>query len=179
MKCEACAKREAAVAYTHIVDDIKKTIFLCPVCAEEKNIDPSAQPQAEAEDVPKLVKEVKAELTNLVEAEEVGGVSCAACGMGYDEFKKAGRLGCSDCYEAFAPQLERLLKRIHGADRHQGKGPVAARAERPPAPVAQPQATDQLDQLRDELAKAVSTEAFEEAAQLRDRIRDLEGEQRG
>jgi protein-arginine kinase activator protein McsA len=32
-----------------------------------------------------------------------------------------------------------------------------------------------LDQLRDELAKAVSAEAFEEAAQLRDRIRALEG----
>ena len=46
MKCEACAKREATVAYTHIVDDIKKTIFLCPVCAEEKNIAPPAQTAA-------------------------------------------------------------------------------------------------------------------------------------
>ena len=60
MKCEACAKREATVAYTHIVDDAKKTIFLCPVCAAEKNIEPAAEPQAKAEDVPELVKEVKA-----------------------------------------------------------------------------------------------------------------------
>ena len=29
MKCEACAKREATVAYTHIVDDVKKTQFVC------------------------------------------------------------------------------------------------------------------------------------------------------
>lgn len=180
MKCEACAKREATVAYTHIVADAKKTIFLCPVCAAEKNIEPAAEPQAKAEDVPELVKEVKAELANLVETEEVGSISCSVCGMGYGEFKKAGRLGCPDCYGAFAPQLERLLKRIHGADKHQGKGPIAARPE-PPAPAPQPQATDQLDQLdqlRDELAKAVSAEAFEEAAQLRDRILDLEGGQR-
>ena len=47
MKCEACAKREATVAYTHIVADAKKTIFLCPVCAAEKNIEPAARAQIE------------------------------------------------------------------------------------------------------------------------------------
>ena len=36
MKCETCIKREATVAYTHIVDDEKKTLFLCQVCADEK-----------------------------------------------------------------------------------------------------------------------------------------------
>jgi len=118
-------------------------------------------------------------LTNLAGAEDASSASCQACGMAYDEFKKAGRLGCTECYGAFAPQLERLLKRIHGAERHQGKGPIAARSESPPKPPSIDEVvttdTDTLDQLRDELAKAVSAEAFEEAAQLRDRIRALEG----
>ena len=29
MKCGVCAKREAVVAYTHIVDDVKQTLLLC------------------------------------------------------------------------------------------------------------------------------------------------------
>ena len=179
MKCETCAKGEATVAYTHIVDDTKKTLFLCEVCAEEKNIETAAPSEDKTKDVPVLVKEVKAELTNLAGAEDASSASCQACGMVYDEFKKAGRLGCTECYGAFAPQLEGLLKRIHGAERHQGKGPIAARSESSPKPTSIDEVvttdTNTLDQLRDELAKAVSAEAFEEAAQLRDRIRALEG----
>ena len=87
--------------------------------------------------------------------------------MSYEEFKKIGRLGCSHCYDAFASQLERLLKRIHGDDRHRGKGPIEAEQSA--------QGVDELEQLREELAQAVAEEAFEEAAQLRDRIRILKG----
>ena len=173
MKCETCAEREATVAYTHIVDDEKKTLFLCPVCTGKKNIEESAGPAAG--NVPELVKEAKVELTDLAEAEDAEGAQCPSCGMTYEEFKKAGRLGCSGCYEAFAPQLGRLLKRIHGANRHRGKGQIAVR---PSPPAEAPKAVaDELDQLRDELTKAVSAEAFEQAAQLRDQIRDLEGGQ--
>ena len=102
MKCETCAKGEAMVAYTHIVDDTKKTLFLCEVCAEEKNIETAASSEDKTKDVPVLVQEVKEELTNLAGAEDAGSASCQACGMAYDEFKKAGRLGCSECYGAFA-----------------------------------------------------------------------------
>ena len=179
MKCEACAKREAPVAYTHIVDDVKKTQFVCSVCAGEKAPDAPARPKSQAQDVPELVKETKVELPNIEGSDEVGGLACTGCGMGYDEFKKAGRLGCHECYRAFELQLERLLKRIHGASQHLGKGPIVAQPEAAelPARDSQPSSADHLDQLRDELAKAVSDEAFEEAAQLRDRIRELEDEQ--
>ena len=176
MKCEACAKREATVAYTHIVDDVKKTMFLCSVCAGERAGDVPARPPSEGQDVPELVKEIKLELPNIEGPEEVGGLACSVCGTGYEEFKKAGRLGCYECYRAFAPQLERLLKRIHGASQHLGKAPIAEQPApaKPSASGSHPLSADQLDQLRDELAKAVSEEAFEEAAQLRDRIRELE-----
>ena len=30
MKCGVCAKREAVVAFTHIVDDVKQKLVLCP-----------------------------------------------------------------------------------------------------------------------------------------------------
>lgn len=179
MKCETCAKGEATVAYTHIVDDTKKTLFLCETCAQEKNIETTATPEDKAKHVPVLVKEVKEELTSLAGAEDAGGISCPACGMAYDEFKKAGRLGCAECYGAFAPQLGRLLKRIHGADRHHGKGMIAAGTVSSPSVVPETEPvvmdSDTLEQLREKLTKAVSAEAFEQAAELRDRISALEG----
>ena len=167
MKCGVCAKREAVVAYTHIVDDVKQTLLLCPECASEKNIEVQVTPGAPAKDAPVLVKEIKIELTKLAGAEGDGGVRCPSCEMSYEEFKKIGRLGCPQCYDAFAPQLEHLIKRIHGDNRHRGKGPME---EAQSAQVA-----DELERLQAELAQAVAEEAFEEAAQLRDRIRLLEG----
>lgn len=165
MKCGVCAQREAVVAYTHIVDDVKQTLLLCHECAEKKNIKVRVGPAVPVKEVPVLVKEVKIELAKLAGAEGDGGARCPTCEMGYEEFKKIGRLGCPHCYEAFAPQLARLLKRIHGDNQHRGKGPVEA---------AQC-AADELEQLREELAQAIAEEAFEKAAQFRDRIRVLEG----
>ena len=167
MKCGVCAKREAVVSFTHIVDDVKQTLVLCHQCASEKNIEVQVAPAAPAKDAPVLVKEIKIELAKLAGAEGDGGGRCPTCAMSYGEFKKIGRLGCPQCYDAFASQLERLLKRIHGDNRHRGKGPLEA--------AQSAEAADELERLREELAQAVAEEAFEEAAQLRDRIRVLEG----
>ena len=167
MKCGVCAKREAVVTFTHIVDDVKQTLMLCHECASEKNIKVQVIPAAQAKDAPVLVKEIKIELAKLAGAEGDRGARCPTCEMSYEEFKKIGRLGCPSCYDAFAPQLERLLKRIHGDDEHRGKASLKAAQSVP--------AADELDRLRAELAQAVAEEAFEEAAQLRDRIRVLEG----
>ena len=167
MKCGVCAKREAVVAYTHIVDDVKQTLLLCHQCASEKNIKVQIAPAIQAKDAPVLVKEIKIELAKLAGAEGDGGVRCPTCEMSYGEFKKIGRLGCPHCYDVFAPQLEHLLKRIHGDNRHRGKGSMEAAQS---APVA-----EELERLREKLAQAVAAEAFEEAAQFRDRIRVLEG----
>ena len=167
MKCGVCAQREAVVAYTHIVDDVKQTLLLCHECAGKKNIKVQVTPAVPVKEVPVLVKEVKIELAKLASAEGDGGARCPTCEMGYEEFKKIGRLGCSHCYDAFAPQLARLLKRIHGDDKHRGKGLLEAAQS----------AVDELEHLREKLTQAVAEEAFEKAAQLRDRIRVLEEKQ--
>ena len=65
MKCGVCAKREAVVAYTHIVDDVKQTLLLCHQCASEKNIKVQIAPAIQAKDAPVLVKEIKIELAKL------------------------------------------------------------------------------------------------------------------
>ena len=78
-KCEVCAKREAAVAFTHIVDDVKQTLLLCQECASEKNVKVQVTSAAQAKEAPVLVKEIKIELAKLAGAEGDGGVRCPTC----------------------------------------------------------------------------------------------------
>ena len=77
-----------------------------------------------------------------------------------------GRLGCGDCYEAFKKQLTPLLKRIHSADRHVGKVPLTVGKT--------VKDTRDLQDLRIRMEKAIQFEEFEEAARLRDQIKEME-----
>lgn len=165
MKCEVCHQREATIAYTHVVENEKKTLQLCSACVSQQKARENAQ-KAPAAGGPAAAKKVKAELKQLG-GEGEANAQCARCGMTYEEFKKAGRFGCHACYEAFADQLERLMKRIHGTAGHQGKGLVERREPFHPE--------EELEKLRQELRTAVAAEAYEKAAGLRDRIRELEG----
>ena len=93
--------------------------------------------------------------------------SCPACGLAYSEFKARGRLGCPNCYGAFAPVLVPLLEKVHGTASHTGKAPerVATTLE----------TRRELAELEDELGGAVASEEYERAAELRDRIRQMKG----
>ncbi|MGE0707431.1 MAG: UvrB/UvrC motif-containing protein [Planctomycetota bacterium] len=92
--------------------------------------------------------------------------TCGRCGLSFDEFRQSGRLGCHHDYEAFQPGLFRLLRKIHGATQHVGRVPerIGERLER----------AQRVEGLRAELAEAVALEDYEQAAVLRDQIKELE-----
>jgi protein arginine kinase activator len=161
MICESCHKYDATVIYTHIVENKIKTVNLCSSCAPKEGGILGKEVATAAPG-----KKVVVELSQLAAAEGSSTAQCAECGMTYEEFKKAGRFGCQGCYSAFEEQMERLLKRIHGSARHCGKGKVKQRVLLLPE--------EEIAQLRQELEAAVAEEAFERAAQLRDRIVQLE-----
>jgi len=150
VKCESCQQREATVLYVRIADDQKQAMHLCEACMAK--FQGEKAPAADKENAPAAGTSLR----------------CGQCGMSYEEFKKVGRLGCGACYAAFGAPLERLLKRIHGTTQHRGKGAVARRALLSPE--------EELAQLREQLETAVAAEAYEQAAQLRDRIALLERE---
>ncbi len=149
MKCESCNQREASVICVQIVEDEKKVLNLCGECMAK--FQEQSAPPADKKNNPPTDSQLR----------------CVQCGMSYEEFKKLGRLGCGGCYAAFGVPLERLLKRIHGATQHRGKGLAEAQLL--------PHSEEELALLRQQLEAAVAAEAYEEAAQLRDRIALLEG----
>ena len=98
-------------------------------------------------------------------------VQCPNCGMTYEDFRKFGRLGCSECYNAFKEQLSVLLKKIHGSNQHLGKAPIKL-----PQPIKKK--IDMLQDFKRQLQQAIEEEDFEKAAQLRDKIREVEKKER-
>jgi protein arginine kinase activator len=162
MICEHCGSTDAVVHLTQIVNNQMSTHHLCERCAAEKGLETAP----EAADLPLI--DIIAQMTEdaVVDADQ-GLEECSFCGMTYTEFRKAGRLGCPHCYETFSTKLPSLLRRIHGSARHVGKVYL------PPDPTASDM-EKRLEGLRRKLERAVQSEEFERAAEIRDQIRTLE-----
>lgn len=94
---------------------------------------------------------------------------CPYCGTTIEDFRKTGRLGCPQCYPHYEAQLRPLLRRLHGSTQHVGKLYVGSDSE-------EEDRHTRLSALRRKLDRAVETEDFEKAAELRDRIEEMEGE---
>ncbi len=161
MQCDICHKKKATVHLTEIVDEQMTELHLCEECAREKSVQMEQQfgladLLAGLTDFSKQNKSV--EKVKLV---------CSKCGLSYEDFRKFGRLGCSGCYPSFRDHLGVLLKRIHGSNRHLGKAPVKMSK-------ATQKAVYSAKDLKEQLKKAIDMEQFEEAAKIRDKIRELE-----
>jgi len=159
MLCNICKEREATVHLTQIAGDKVQKVDLCEECAKHKGVnDPAGFSLADL-------------LLGIGASQEfeqaVGGseVKCPKCGFSQADFKKAGRLGCPECYTTFAEGLEGLLKSMHKGTRHVGKAPYAMQQTR--------DVSDRLKALQKKLAKAIEEENFEQAATLRDEIKQM------
>ena len=175
MICDICNEREATIEFTAVTGNEKKTLHLCGQCSNQESEKPAGPATKVTPTHVTASKKVNVVIGHLA-GTEAGKGPCSGCGMTYEEFRKIGRLGCSQCYDAFGTPLRRLLKRIHGSDTHVGRGPRASKESSPAtsASVGQPQG---LEELRQALHAAVDAEEYERAAQLRDRIARLQDSQ--
>src|SRR5438105_811425 len=121
MLCCICKEKEATVHLTQIAGDKMQKVDLCEECAKTKGVnDPTGFSLAD----------LLLGLGASQEIEQAGGgaeIKCARCGFSQADFKKAGRLGCSECYQTFSEALEGLLKTMHKGTRHVGKVPETLR----------------------------------------------------
>jgi protein arginine kinase activator len=161
MLCTICKEKPATVHLTQIVGDKMQKLDLCEDCAKTKGInDPTSFGLADLDLVLGLGASQQIE-------QAAGGMElkCPRCGFTQADFKKSGRLGCPECYKTFAEGLSGLLKTMHKSTRHVGKAPEALRATR--------ENSDRLKTLQIKLARAIKDENYEQAAQLRDEIKQL------
>ena len=100
-------------------------------------------------------------------APSVAAKKCSVCGASFSDIAESGRVGCSECYKAFYEELLPYLKRVHGGTKHAGRVPNKA-----PLMVKPKEIT--VDDLRLKLNELVREEKFEEAAVIRDKIKEME-----
>ena len=159
--CERCKKAQATFHLTNIQPTGEKVEqHLCEKCA----VDEGLVQQKSAVSFSDI-------LANLVaskgSAAELNELTCESCGLSFVEFRSQGLLGCPHDYDVFKAPLLQMLERAHdGATHHVGKTPASLGA---PLGVQQ-----DLAKLKRRLDEAVAAEDYERAAELRDRIGEME-----
>jgi len=158
MQCEICHAKEAAVHVKQVCEGTVKEIHVCHECAAQHGIDVES-PVSLTDFLFGI------DVQHKVQPDVGDDKACPVCHMRGSDLKKISRLGCPSCYETFSDELMPLLAAIQKSDRHVGKFP------------AREGVTAEVSSLRKSLEDAVASENFEEAARLRDLLRNLEAEQ--
>jgi len=173
MICDVCTKKKATVHLTEIIDGEMTEMHICEDCAKERSVQMEQQFG---------LADLLAGLSDFgkqIKSEEKTKLQCPNCALDYDDFRKFGRLGCSECYTTFRGHLSALLKKIHGSAHHLGKRPAgtAPKTVGDPAEEAKGKnSPETLQELKDKLHQLILAEDFEQAAILRDKIKALEQE---
>ncbi len=159
MKCDCCTK-SATIHLTDIINGQKKEVHLCQECAEAQQL-----VQKQELNLSAILQTVIGQHVGPM-TDELARLDCPICGIKYMEFRAQGRLGCPHDYKVFQSGLEPLLKKIHRSCRHTGKTPRRHQKDE--------RGINELLELRRQLRSAVEAEAYEEAARLRDLLREKE-----
>lgn len=156
-KCGRCSK-PAVLHITELRNGEVQALHLCEKCAKDYLSQAPSGPQDESP--------VGGDSEAADELDELDQRVCPSCGITFKEFRAQGRLGCPHDYIAFEDELLPLLENIHGETEHCGKIPKRA-----------PDSSQQqfrLIKLRSELRSAIDEERYEDAARIRDEIRQVE-----
>ena len=127
---------------------------------------------------------------------------CDSCGTLYDDFINTGLLGCADCYDMFEDRLDPMLKNIQGNTKHIGRKPLNINEkmknigdnfsrnkadEKSSAKESvgsqnnsennkENDKQEKIQELNKELSKAIEEERYQDAAKIRDEIKQIKDE---
>lgn len=162
MKCDLCGKKDAVIHVKQIAGEKVTELHLCGDCANEKGI-------SGEEDIIELsLSQLLTSLIDLTDqyTDREDKNVCGTCGTTIKDFRKNGTVGCADCYNVFAAEIESYLENTAGQVQHVGKLPERVGTLK----------TLLIDKesLKEKLEFAIKNENYEQAAVLRDRIRIIE-----
>lgn len=167
MVCDICKQREATTYVKTVINGRLKEQNLCAHCAKETGF--SIMP--EGFDIGGLLGGILSG-----QAPKASQKVCGKCGTSFAQIAKRGKIGCEECYAAFAQELAPMIQKIHGTARHKGKQPNGNMLRVTPKEKTgiMPAAQTPLEEKRRLLKNAIEKQEFENAAILRDEIKELE-----
>lgn len=188
--CDDCQMRPATVQLQQVNNNVQIEKSLCQVCVQRyaPGVAFGMNPAQMMQMMPQLMQmmpqmmQMMPQMMQMMQAAQqqpvvqapqmpvVGGLAhlrCEHCGYSLENLRQTSMLGCPECYRAFAPQMQTLLRRAQGgAVQHHGKVPSRWGGKL--------RVTRQIEVLRGQMEEAVQQERFEDAARLRDEIRGLQ-----
>jgi protein arginine kinase activator len=172
MLCENCKKREG-IPNVYILNGVTKVRYLCSECNSQiiKQKMGAGLGGGFLDDFGDIFNDLSDIFDQLFGAERnahsVPSLKCSRCGTTSDEFLNTAFVGCAQCYKAFEPIMESVIKKCQKDNIHTGKGPNG---------VAKTYIS--LQRLNAELKKAVQDERYEDAALIKKQIEQLKGTQK-
>lgn len=160
LECSAC-KKSIEVHYTEIVGkEVSKSCMCgdCPVL--DRHLHGT---------VPIVARESG--------RESMAGLCCGSCGTTLESVRMGNPLGCPECYEVFGDILaHEILPRLKGFE-EAGSASSMIYVGRSPGESAEISPSVRLIALNEALKETLSNEDYEQAAWLRDQIKELEDEE--
>ncbi len=173
MICDFCKKNEAAIHLIRVQNDNVEKVNICAECAGDFSF---FSEDDFYKDLTKILYKIfradegqsnsRRELKTLKNLEIRQNRSCSFCGTDLKNIKKLGKMGCPNCYIEFKNILLPIIKAIHKNIEHRGKIPENTSG--------QIKLEKSIRDLRNRLKREIFVENFEEAARIRDEIRQLE-----
>lgn len=160
MLCEKCNLKNATTKVKRMVNGEYSEHYLCDDCASGFSFS-------------SLLSEIDNDFSTIESMflnalpERSGATKCPKCGYTYSDIISTKRLGCSECFKTFENEIKETIINIHGDEKHIGSIPENFEK--------QEKIKEEKNKLEEELKLAISKEEYEKAAELRDKIKELEG----
>lgn len=159
--CDNCKQRPAILNIKQKDNNTVKELFICSECAKKMNIS-----IVSAINMDNFISHMMPYENDELEERK----KCKKCGATIADLKKTGRVGCGECYKVFAKPLETVINKLHGNNRHLVNKNV--KNIKNPEELKENSKTAALKR---ELKQAIEKEEYEQAAIIRDKIKDMEG----
>lgn len=182
MLCENCKKREANVRYSENINGIKKEMHLCDECSKKLGITDKMDFRMPTFDLSNFFGSFLEDFSSSSDfmplLSEVKQIKCDSCGSSFDDIINTGRYGCANCYDVFEDRMDPILKKLQGANRHNGRlGKISdnkVKFEKEENKKKSDSSENKLQKLQDDLKLAIKEERYEDAAKIRDEIKKEE-----
>lgn len=185
MKCDNCGKNDANVKYLRNINGVKKEMNLCEECSQKLGIndinfdlpiDFSSFLEGFFEDFE------NSDIISLMESKN--SVQCKGCNSTFEDIINTGKFGCPECYETFETEIDNLMNKLHGSNRHKGRlgklGKAKVEKEEKTSDISNQESkkveeNERLEDLKKQLKELIKEEKYEEAAKIRDEIKRIGG----
>ncbi|MDP7009452.1 MAG: UvrB/UvrC motif-containing protein [Phycisphaerales bacterium] len=153
-RCDLCNK-PAVYHDTRIYNGVTKTTNLCEEHAREAGVDISPHGFS-----------ISISPESLGFSQKPAILACPDCGLTLADYKESSLLGCPECYNSFGEKLLTLISSMQeNHTKHVGRAPRRAN------PTVSRHIA--IRSLLADLEKALNHEAYEEAAAIRDTLKEL------